>query len=44
MVEQYDEIIYFFDCYYLMLDYDETLKQIVNEFIEKETEKTTNKI
>lgn len=27
-----------------MLDYDETLNQIVNEFIEKETEKTTNKI
>jgi hypothetical protein len=43
-VEQNNKIIYFFDSYYLMLDYDQTLNQIVNEFIENETEETTNEI
>lgn len=27
-----------------MLDYDQTLNQIVNEFVENETEETTNEI
>jgi hypothetical protein len=44
IVEQNNKIIYFFDSYYLMLDYDQTLNQIVNEFIENETEETTNEI
>lgn len=43
-MEQNNKIIYFFDSYYLMLDYDQTLKQIVNEFIENETEEATNEI
>ncbi|OOM16370.1 hypothetical protein [Clostridium saccharobutylicum] len=43
-MEQYNKIIYFFDSYYLMLDYNQTLNQIVNEFIENETEETTNEI
>lgn len=43
-MEQNNKIIYFFDSYYLMLDYDQTLNQIVNEFIENETEETTNEI
>lgn len=43
-MEQDNKIIYFFDSYYLMLDYDQMLNQIVNEFIENETEETTNEI
>ena len=31
-------LTYFCDCYYLMIDYDESLEEIVSEFIEKETE------
>ena len=31
-------LTYFFDCYYLMIDYDQSLEEIVSEFIEKETE------
>ncbi|PJI10020.1 MULTISPECIES: hypothetical protein [Clostridium] len=43
-MEQNNKIVYFFDSYYLMLDYDQTLNQIVIEFIENETEETTNEI
>ena len=31
-------LTYFCDCYYLMVDYDQSLEEIVFEFIEKETE------
>ena len=31
-------LTYFFDSYYLMIDYDQSLEEIVFEFIEKETE------
>ncbi len=31
-----DMIVYFFNCYYLMLDYDESMSQIVAGYIEKE--------
>ncbi len=38
-------LTYFFDSYYLMIDYDQSLDEIVSEFIKKETEeKVTNTI
>ncbi|URZ03973.1 hypothetical protein [Clostridium felsineum] len=43
-MEKNNKLIYFFDSYYLMLDYDQELNEIVNEFIENETEETTNEI
>lgn len=31
-----DKLIYFLNCYFLMIDYDESLKEIVNDYIQKE--------
>lgn len=36
-----DKIIYFFNCYFLMLDYDEPLEKIVRDYIEKENDNNT---
>ena len=33
-----DKLIYFFNCYFLMLDYDEPLEKIVRDYIEKEND------
>ena len=38
------EIIYFCNCYYLMLDYDQSMHQIVEEFIEKESNEIVNEL
>lgn len=36
-----DKLIYFFNCYFLMLDYDEPLEKIVRDYIEKENDNNT---
>lgn len=33
-----DKLIYFFNCYFLMLDYDESLEEIVKSYMEKEND------
>lgn len=39
-----DNIIYFCDSYYLMIDYNETLEEIIKEFIDKETNELVENI